>query len=218
MDMINTVTSKGTTTIPKAIRDKLGIAPGDQVQFIEKGDDIFIKKSMTLADIRSMSAKYICGKNIAPPTNQEIKEGMADQAAERYKKAMMKTDCSLDTNAVLSLCLEDRQEQTIIIEKLLKNNKCYIDATVFIEMEFVLRKMYATERHFVATFYRLLFAQDTIQCDRKSLVEATKLYESLPAVSFLDSYLSVRAKYQNIPLYTFDKKLARQLEDAEVPC
>ena len=88
MDMINTVTTKGTTTIPKAIREKLNINPGDQVQFLENGDDILIKKAMTLADIRAMSAKYIRGKNITPPTNDEIKEGMANQAVERYENAM----------------------------------------------------------------------------------------------------------------------------------
>jgi len=130
----------------------------------------------------------------------------------------VETKCSLDTNTVLSLSLEDREEQTIIIEKLIKNKKCYIDATVFVEMEYVLRKTYATDRYFIATFYRLLFAQDTIQCDRKSLIETTKLYESLPATSFLDIYLAVRAKAQNIPLYTFDKKLALQLDTAEIPC
>lgn len=33
------VTRKGQVTIPKHIRDKLGIAPGSEVEFVDRGDD-----------------------------------------------------------------------------------------------------------------------------------------------------------------------------------
>lgn len=32
------ITSKGQTTIPKAIRDRLGVEPGDRVDFVVQGD------------------------------------------------------------------------------------------------------------------------------------------------------------------------------------
>ncbi|KQT55148.1 MULTISPECIES: AbrB/MazE/SpoVT family DNA-binding domain-containing protein [unclassified Aureimonas] len=37
------VTEKGQVTIPKPIRDKLGIGPGSEVQFVERGDVVLLK-------------------------------------------------------------------------------------------------------------------------------------------------------------------------------
>ena len=40
------VTSKGQVTIPKDVRDKLGIGPGDKVGFREDGDSFIIEKTV----------------------------------------------------------------------------------------------------------------------------------------------------------------------------
>jgi AbrB family looped-hinge helix DNA binding protein len=40
------VTSKGQVTIPKKVRDKLGIHPGENISFKEKGGAFYIKKSL----------------------------------------------------------------------------------------------------------------------------------------------------------------------------
>jgi len=42
------VTSKGQVTIPKEIRDKLGIRPGEGLAFEEKNGVFYIKKSFGL--------------------------------------------------------------------------------------------------------------------------------------------------------------------------
>jgi AbrB family looped-hinge helix DNA binding protein len=41
------VTSKGQITIPKEIREKLGISPGEEIGFVERHGVFFIKKPMT---------------------------------------------------------------------------------------------------------------------------------------------------------------------------
>jgi antitoxin PrlF len=41
------VTSKGQVTIPKRVREKLGVQPGEDVGFEEKDGVIFIKKAVT---------------------------------------------------------------------------------------------------------------------------------------------------------------------------
>ena len=41
------VTSKGQVTIPKKVRDKLGVRPGDDVGFEEKEGLMLIKKAVT---------------------------------------------------------------------------------------------------------------------------------------------------------------------------
>lgn len=41
------ITSKGQVTIPKKVREKLGVHPGEDVGFEEKGDLILIRKALT---------------------------------------------------------------------------------------------------------------------------------------------------------------------------
>ena len=38
------VTTKGQITIPKAVRDKLGLSPGERLLFKEENDEFIIKK------------------------------------------------------------------------------------------------------------------------------------------------------------------------------
>ena len=42
--VIAKVTSKGQITIPKEIREKLGISPGEEIGFVERRGVFFIKK------------------------------------------------------------------------------------------------------------------------------------------------------------------------------
>lgn len=47
------VTAKGQTTIPKEIRELLGLRPGDRVLFLRKGSDVVIQPLVsTLQDLR----------------------------------------------------------------------------------------------------------------------------------------------------------------------
>lgn len=48
-----TLTSKGQTTIPKEIRDFLGIGPGDKLDFIVESDGRVLLRSATL-DVRQL--------------------------------------------------------------------------------------------------------------------------------------------------------------------
>ena len=61
MDMeVSRVTSKGQITIPKAVRERLNIAEGDKIAFIEKDGNIVITKSSVIAlreFLDSMSAE-----------------------------------------------------------------------------------------------------------------------------------------------------------------
>ncbi|RJG43696.1 AbrB/MazE/SpoVT family DNA-binding domain-containing protein [Mesorhizobium sp. DCY119] len=38
------VTTKGQVTIPKEIRDRLGIEPGSEVEFVERDSAVFLEK------------------------------------------------------------------------------------------------------------------------------------------------------------------------------
>ncbi len=41
------VTSKGQITIPKDVRERLGLRPGDEVAFVEDGEGMRIQKEVT---------------------------------------------------------------------------------------------------------------------------------------------------------------------------
>jgi AbrB family looped-hinge helix DNA binding protein len=50
------VTIKGQVTIPQHIREKLGITPASEIDFIEEGDRVFlVKKKRKTAAIRKFS-------------------------------------------------------------------------------------------------------------------------------------------------------------------
>lgn len=50
------LTSKGTTTIPKEIRDILGVKPGMQVSFTRnEAGEIVLRRTQTIEEIRAMN-------------------------------------------------------------------------------------------------------------------------------------------------------------------
>lgn len=44
------ITSKGQVTIPKAIRDDLGVKPGDEVDFVKENGAVTVRKHFDAAD------------------------------------------------------------------------------------------------------------------------------------------------------------------------
>jgi AbrB family looped-hinge helix DNA binding protein len=50
---VATLTSKGQTTIPKEIRDLLGLAPGDKLDFVVESDGKVVLRPATL-DVREL--------------------------------------------------------------------------------------------------------------------------------------------------------------------
>jgi AbrB family looped-hinge helix DNA binding protein len=50
--MLSTVTGKGQVTIPKSIRDALGINPNDRVAFIREGERVLLHPIRTLKSFR----------------------------------------------------------------------------------------------------------------------------------------------------------------------
>lgn len=86
METSNILTSKGTTTVPKYVRDELGLKPGDRVRFVKNHSGYGIEKELTLSDVQVMNAKRIKGSQ--RPTRQQISEGMAQEASTRYKRTL----------------------------------------------------------------------------------------------------------------------------------
>ncbi len=83
MQNVSKITVKGQVTIPKKVRDELGVTPGDIIVFSKKGGDIVIKPAGTLLDLKGVivSPKKIkdwgsVRKSVRKSVVKRVMEGM----------------------------------------------------------------------------------------------------------------------------------------------
>lgn len=75
------LTAKGQTTIPKEIRDYLGLRPGDRVIFIRKNSEVVVQGlKQTLLDLRG-SVKARRQPEDFAKVRQKVKRQIAKRAA-----------------------------------------------------------------------------------------------------------------------------------------
>ena len=74
------MTSKGQVTIPKDVRDSMGIGPGDRLDFVrmEDGNYAVIPATTTIKSLKGLIAKPK-----KPVTNEEMDEAIARGARSR---------------------------------------------------------------------------------------------------------------------------------------
>lgn len=68
-----TLTSKGQITLPKSVRDRLGVEAGDRIEFIESEEGFLVVPATR--DIRSL--KGIVPKPKKPVTIEEMNQSIA---------------------------------------------------------------------------------------------------------------------------------------------
>lgn len=81
----STLTSKGQVTIPKAIREAMGVRPGDRVRFTQREDGTVVVEPETV-DVRSLYGRF---KRFAtrPVSVEEMNEAIVESAADRHDRA-----------------------------------------------------------------------------------------------------------------------------------
>ena len=65
MDVMGTVTSKGQVTLPKAVRDALGIAAGDRVLFRVEGERAVLARIPHFLDLAATIEVPAAARNLA---------------------------------------------------------------------------------------------------------------------------------------------------------
>ncbi|MDR1187422.1 MAG: PIN domain-containing protein [Bifidobacteriaceae bacterium] len=125
---------------------------------------------------------------------------------------------SVDTNCVLRWLLQDIAEQTAAVERLLAEKApLTIDDGALLETVFALEHHYRFSRSTVAAALRQVLSEGRFVLDRAAWSALLPDYERRPKLSIMDVYLAHRArKSGRTPLYTFDKKMAAQLPEAEL--
>lgn len=132
----------------------------------------------------------------------------------------MATD-AIDTNIVLRCILGDVPEQRKKVAEFLRKSSVlhYLSNQAILECIYVMEIALEIPRQEVAdlmTFFLTRYG-DVLEYDRDMTAIAFPYYIEHPKLSWADCALAAESEVQHHkPLYTFDKKLARQLPQAEM--
>jgi predicted nucleic-acid-binding protein len=126
---------------------------------------------------------------------------------------------SLDANVLLRLLLNDVAEQHASVIRLFERatGQFNVADTAMIELVFVLGRHYDFSRTAIVEAVEGLMELAAISCNRPLLEAALPIFLKCPGLSFEDCCLSTYAQLQNaLPLWTFDRKLAKQSPSAKL--
>ncbi len=77
-------TSKGQTTIPKEVRDALGIESGTELSWILQGRELKVfAKTLRIGDFAGLLGPPPNGRHV---TVEEMNEGIREAAVERFRR------------------------------------------------------------------------------------------------------------------------------------
>lgn len=84
------LTSQGQITVPKAIRDRLGLKPGDDLEFEERGDEIVVvahrrRSVLDFAGVLAPAPGVVLPKT-TDGWQRAIRDSWADAAVERQDR------------------------------------------------------------------------------------------------------------------------------------
>lgn len=125
---------------------------------------------------------------------------------------------SVDTNILLRLILLDNKTQLLQIKSLLKSvQDVHVPDQAIIEAVYVLGGSGRLSRGDIDMALKTLLRNARLHINAPVFRRVLERYVAYPAVSFTDLYLEATAYFSDYtPLYTFDKKLARQLPHTEL--
>ena len=126
---------------------------------------------------------------------------------------------SLDTSVLVQLVTGQTPELAAATVKLIERaeGQLAIADAALIELVFVLERLKGLERRHILVALETLSAYKKFNFNRPLFAGAMSLYVAHPALSIHDCCLAVYAKLnRSEPLWTFDRKLARQAGTAKL--
>jgi len=87
------LTSQGQITVPKAVREALGARPGDEIEFVPRGDELVVevrhrRSVLDFAGIAAEAAPRVPGT--AEELDELVERGMAEAAIARATRSRRK--------------------------------------------------------------------------------------------------------------------------------
>lgn len=128
---------------------------------------------------------------------------------------------SLDANVILRVLIRDIPAQAAIADNLLNSvvngPQLAVADTAIIETAFVMGREYGLARGDIVRLLTAFMLLPQVNCNRVLFDEAFQYFVASPAQTLEDCCLAVYAKNnQAEPLYTLDKKLAKQVPYAKL--
>lgn len=125
---------------------------------------------------------------------------------------------SLDTSVVLRWLLDDIHDAYLAAQKIIESDqKLHIADVAINELVLVLERVVKLDRETIGQLLQAITERRNIICNRGLIAMVMPSYLHDPKLSFTDCCLAVYAELNNAsPLLTFDRKLAGQLETAEL--
>lgn len=116
---------------------------------------------------------------------------------------------SLDTNVVLRFLLNDIPEQAETAKSAISRDSCYVTDVVVTEVIYVLERVIEMERKDITKLVTAFLNLPDMIYNTYFLDRAIELYDTKPALSFVDCYAATEAKAYGNRLVSFDKKLVQ---------
>jgi AbrB family looped-hinge helix DNA binding protein len=82
---VATMTSKGQLTVPKEIRELLGLKPGDKVELLPNGEHAVTMRRRRVVELSELFGSL--PTNGVSLTLEEIDEAIGDACVERYERS-----------------------------------------------------------------------------------------------------------------------------------
>lgn len=79
MNTSYSITSKGQITLPKQLREAIGLTSSHRVSFEQRGDQIIIRKEPTLAEVSARLQRKFRRSGLAPASQEDY-----DQARQTF--------------------------------------------------------------------------------------------------------------------------------------
>ena len=129
-----------------------------------------------------------------------------------FKFSMSRLNGSLDANVIVRLLTKDIPSQYEQAQTLINSGAEYdIADTAIIEAVYALHEYYNVPRTLVAETIGIFQSNKNLRINNSVFEHALRLYSENSALSIEDCYLaSVASHRKALPLWTFDKKLAKQ--------
>ena len=118
----------------------------------------------------------------------------------------------VDTNVVLRYLLRDNEAQAQIAKELIEGG-AFLLPEVLMETSHVLRSFYEVDRQNIAT--QLLIVLDWVEMERKAvMIRAVEIFAKTK-LDFVDCILVAYHELENVEVFSFDKKLNKQLKQED---
>ena len=203
MEIAARMSSKGQLTVPKAVREALGIGEGDDVVFRVEGDRAVLARTPEFLSLAGTIAVPAAKRNVA--WDDVIRTTRAEPGRDASVSAFV------DTNILVRHLTGDPPEMAARATAYLADGReMYLADLIVAETVYVLESFYEAPREQVATAMRSLVSmRSVVTVDPALLLRAIEVYEN-DRLDFAEAYLVACAESTGVGrVASFDRAIDR---------